>query len=93
VLNFTVKVLDPVEGFGGWDRHKNTWTGVIGQLVADEADIGVSALTITNRRLNVVDFTMPLVRSQFRLYFKQPSTSVVQWSLYLRVIIIFILIV
>lgn len=88
VMNFTVKVLDPVDVFGGWSEQKKRWTGAIGQLVYAKADIGVSAFTITTRRLNVIDFTMPLIRSRNRLYFKQPKNSYVHWSLYLRVIII-----
>ncbi|XP_028046100.1 glutamate receptor 2 [Monomorium pharaonis] len=84
VMNFTVKILDPVEGFGWWNRQKNGWTGAIGELIANKADIGVSAFTMTTSRLKVVDFTMPLVRSQYRLYFKQPEASKVYWSMYFR---------
>lgn len=91
MMNFTVEMLDPVQGFGCWNKEKKRWTGAIGQLVTNEADIGVSAFTITTRRLNVIDFTLPLIRSQNRLYFKRPKSSYVHWSLYLRVIIIIIL--
>lgn len=89
-MNFTVEILDPMEAFGNWNRQEKRWVGAIGQLVANEADIGVSAFTLTTRRQNVIDFTMPLVRSHYRLYFKQPESSNVEWSLYLKVIMIFI---
>ncbi|XP_024892967.1 probable glutamate receptor [Temnothorax curvispinosus] len=84
VMNFTVEMLDPVEGFGIWSKEKNVWTGAIGQLVANEADIGISAFTMTTHRQNVIDYTIPLIRSNYRLYFKEPDTSFVQWSLYLK---------
>ncbi|XP_011880267.1 PREDICTED: probable glutamate receptor [Vollenhovia emeryi] len=84
VMNFTVKILDPVEGFGCWSREKKVWTDAIGQLVANEADVGVSAFTITTRRQEVIDFTVPLIRSRYRLYFKEPNNPDVEWSLYLR---------
>ncbi|XP_028045673.2 glutamate receptor ionotropic, kainate 4 [Monomorium pharaonis] len=85
VMNFTVKLLDPVEGYGWLNEQKTGWTGAIGKLVANEADLGVSAFTMTTHRLKVVDFTMPLLRSQYRLYFKQSDLTHVQWSVYLRV--------
>lgn len=88
VMNFTVEILEPVTEFGGWDQQNKTWTGAIGQLAENKADVGISAFTITTSRQNVIDFTIPLIRSQNRLYFRHPRTSFVQWSLYLRVIII-----
>ncbi|XP_011684761.1 PREDICTED: uncharacterized protein LOC105448099 [Wasmannia auropunctata] len=83
-MNFSVEILDPVEGFGGWSHQQKIWTGAIGQLVINKADIGVSAFTMTTRRRNVIDFTMPLVRSRYRLYFKEPEQATVQWNLYLQ---------
>nr|XP_012235169.1 PREDICTED: glutamate receptor-like [Linepithema humile] len=84
MMNFTMKILDPVEAYGSWSHTQNMWTGVIGQLVSDEADIGVTEFTITSDRLNVVDFTLPLMHSRNRIYFKQPSSSDVQWSGYFK---------
>lgn len=92
-MNFTVEILEPREAFGSWSQEEKKWIGAIGQLVANEADIGVSAFTLTTHRQDVVDFTTPLVRSHYRLYFKAPETSFVQWDLYFRVIMIFILMI
>ncbi|XP_071566397.1 glutamate receptor ionotropic, delta-2-like [Temnothorax nylanderi] len=84
MMNFTVEILDPVEGYGIWSNEKKVWTGAIGQLVANEADIGISAFAMTTGRQNVIDYTIPLIRSPYRLYFKEPNTLLVEWSLYLR---------
>ncbi|XP_024882836.1 glutamate receptor ionotropic, delta-2-like, partial [Temnothorax curvispinosus] len=84
VMNFTVEILDPVEEFGSWSKEKMVWTGAIGQLVTNEADIGISAFSMTTGRQNVIDYTIPLIRSRYRLYFKRPNTVLVEWSLYLR---------
>ncbi|XP_071566429.1 probable glutamate receptor [Temnothorax nylanderi] len=84
VMNFTVEILDPVEGYGSWSNEKKVWTGAIGQLVANEADIGISAFAMTTGRQNVIDYTIPLIRSPYRLYFKEPNTLLVEWSLYFR---------
>ncbi|XP_024892887.1 probable glutamate receptor, partial [Temnothorax curvispinosus] len=84
VMNFTVEILDPVQGYGSWSKEKKVWTGAIGQLVANEADIGISGFVMTTDRQNVIDYTIPLIRSRYSLYFKEPNTALVEWSLYLR---------
>ncbi|XP_071566391.1 probable glutamate receptor [Temnothorax nylanderi] len=84
VMNFTVEILVPVEGYGSWSKEKKVWTGAIGQLVANEADIGISAFAMTTGRQNVIDYTIPLIRSRYRLYFKEPNTALVEWSLYFK---------
>lgn len=90
VMNFTMKVLDPVDSFGIWNPKKKRWTGAISQLIDNKADIGASAFTITTSRLNVVDFTVPLIQSRNRLYIKRPTSSDVHWTGYFRVIISFL---
>ncbi|KAG5331729.1 GRID2 protein, partial [Acromyrmex charruanus] len=84
VMNFTIKILDPVDSFGSWDPQ-NGWSGAIGKLVNNEADIGIAAFTLTNDRLNDVDFTIPLIRTQYRLYLHEPITPYVQWFWYFKV--------
>ncbi|XP_011707167.1 PREDICTED: glutamate receptor ionotropic, kainate 2-like, partial [Wasmannia auropunctata] len=83
-MNFTIEILDPLKTFGSWSEQQNIWTGVIGQLVANEADIGVAAFTMTISRRNVVDFTMSLIRPHYLLYFKKPTVSDVQWNSYFK---------
>ncbi|XP_018371881.1 PREDICTED: uncharacterized protein LOC108766848 [Trachymyrmex cornetzi] len=84
VMNFTIKILDPVDSFGSWDPQ-NGWSGAIGKLVNNEADIGIAAFTVTNDRLNAIDFTIPLIRTQYRLYLHEPITPYVQWFWYFKV--------
>lgn len=93
VMNFTIKILDPVDSYGSWNPQKNSWTGAIGKLVDNEADIGIAAFTITNERLNHIDFTIPLISTQYRLYMHQPITPYVQWFWYFKVITYFILMI
>ncbi|KYN34710.1 Glutamate receptor delta-2 subunit [Trachymyrmex septentrionalis] len=83
-MNFTIKILDPVDSFGSWDPQ-NGWSGAIGKLVNNEADIGIAAFTVTNDRLNDVDFSIPLIRTQYRLYLHEPITPYVQWFWYFKV--------
>ncbi|XP_029680402.1 glutamate receptor ionotropic, kainate 4-like [Formica exsecta] len=84
VMNFTMKILDPMEAYGIWNYQEKVWTGVMGQLVNDKADIGVSEFTIIPFRLKAVDFTLPLIHSRSRIYFKQPSGVNVHWCGYYK---------
>uniref|UniRef100_H2ZWF2 Glutamate receptor n=2 Tax=Latimeria chalumnae TaxID=7897 RepID=H2ZWF2_LATCH len=68
---FSIDVLDALSSYLGFKYeiyiapdHKygspqedGTWNGLIGELVFKRADVGISALTITPDRENVVDFT------------------------------------
>jgi ABC-type amino acid transport substrate-binding protein len=89
-MNFTIKMLQPMKSYGNWNRQENTWTGVISQLMADKADIGASEFSLMSDRLNVVDFTLPLIHSRSRLYFRQPDSADLHWSGYFQVRIIFL---
>lgn len=58
LFKFRIKTLRPRDNqFGVWLPKEARWTGLVGMLVANESDIGVSALSITDSRSQVVDFT------------------------------------
>nr|XP_050851506.1 glutamate receptor 3-like isoform X2 [Vespula vulgaris] len=84
MINFTIEILEPVDAYGSWNKENETWSGVIGQLISGEADIGVAEFTVTTRRLEAVDFTLPFILSRNRLYMKEPSGASIQWSAYFK---------
>lgn len=84
-MNFTIEILEPVDAYGSWDKENETWNGVIGQLISGEIDIGVAEFTVTTRRLEAVDFTLPFLLSRNRLYMMEPSGASIQWSAYFKV--------
>ncbi|XP_033321569.2 uncharacterized protein LOC117217832 isoform X4 [Megalopta genalis] len=84
-LNFTIEVTNPMDSYGNLNEETQTWSGVIGELVADTVDIGVAEFSMTKRRLEVVDFTLPLILSRMRVYFKKPDGSSVRWTAYVKV--------
>ncbi len=47
----------------GLKLPNGTWTGIIGKLVTNESDIGVSGITLTGDRLEAVDFSIPFMFS------------------------------
>lgn len=85
-MNFTPSfITEPSPG--AFDPITSNWSGVIGRLVKNEADLGFDAFTITSRRLDAVDFTLPLVIGKTRLYFKKMDLVHVKWGAYLEVCI------
>lgn len=84
-MNFTITEIVKDSRFGSFGSSPKSWSGVVGQLVEQKADLGVGEFTITKNRLDVVDFTLPLVLSRNRLYIREPDGSTVQWSAYFEV--------
>ncbi|XP_043487521.1 uncharacterized protein LOC122514650 [Polistes fuscatus] len=83
-INFTMEVLEPVDAYGSWDKENETWNGVIGQLVSGEIDLGVAEFTVTTKRKEAVEFTLPFLLSRNRLYMKENPGSVINWSAYFK---------
>ena len=51
------------------------WTGMIGELIRNEADIAISPLTINAQREQVVDFTVPFMQVRFVLHFHRKGSA------------------
>ncbi|XP_076640729.1 glutamate receptor ionotropic, delta-2 isoform X2 [Halictus rubicundus] len=83
-LNFTMNVSDPLDSYGNFNEETKTWTGVIGELVTNMVDIGVADFSMTNHREDVVDFTLPLILSRIKVYFRKPDSSAVRWAAYIK---------
>uniref|UniRef100_T1J761 Glutamate [NMDA] receptor subunit 1 n=1 Tax=Strigamia maritima TaxID=126957 RepID=T1J761_STRMM len=80
-VNFTyVLHLGEDAQYGSYDRinssDKKEWTGLVGELVNDKADMIVAPLTINQERSFVVDFSKPFKYQGITiLERKQPKTS------------------
>uniref|UniRef100_A0A1I8BPI3 Lig_chan-Glu_bd domain-containing protein n=1 Tax=Meloidogyne hapla TaxID=6305 RepID=A0A1I8BPI3_MELHA len=61
LLNFTYDLVEVDDGAYGVEDEYGHWNGIIGVLQRHEADLSVSALTITYSRVSVVDFTLPFM--------------------------------
>ena len=53
-----------------------TWNGMIGEVMRGEADMAVADLTITSKREEAVDFTLPFMNTGISILFKKPTTKV-----------------
>ncbi|KAF7382270.1 hypothetical protein HZH66_013702 [Vespula vulgaris] len=79
-LNFSFDIVSEVKEFGRWNPEKNIWTGAIAELYAGRADISLAGFSITNDRLNVVDFMLPHVITKNYLFIRKPELFAVEWS-------------
>ena len=86
-MNFKIEVASSVLIYGSWNEDKGIWTGVIGELISNRADIGVAEFSMTTSRLDIVDFTFPLILSRNRIFFKKPDGSFIHWSAYFKVFV------
>ncbi|THK32979.1 glutamate receptor ionotropic, kainate 2 [Diachasma alloeum] len=81
-MNFTISSVTIERSYGRWDPDASEWTGVLGKLHRNEVDMGVSSFIMTNERREVVDFTIPTVYENSRLYIRMPGANTVQWNAY-----------
>ncbi|KAK6737583.1 hypothetical protein RB195_019969 [Necator americanus] len=61
ILKFNYTIIEVQDGSYGIEDDKGRWNGIIGVLQRHEADVSVSAVTITYSRVEVVDFTLPFM--------------------------------
>ncbi|PAA92177.1 hypothetical protein BOX15_Mlig030089g10 [Macrostomum lignano] len=75
-FNYTVQLVKD-NNYGaanGTDSQgRDTWNGMIGELINHEADLAVASLTITYEREKVIDFTTPFMSLGLSILFKKPA--------------------
>lgn len=57
IFKFDIKVIRPRDNQFGVLTLNKVWTGMVGSLVGNESDVGVTALSITFNRAKAIDFT------------------------------------
>lgn len=77
-LKFTYSLHQVEDGhYGSFTYNKNTghheWTGLLGELYYDRADMVVAALTITPERTQAIDFTKPFKYQGITILQKQQA--------------------
>ncbi|XP_068238588.1 probable glutamate receptor [Palaemon carinicauda] len=72
-LNFTYKAYPPRDNSWGDVQPDGNVTGIIGMVARREATIGISALTYSDSRLTVIDFTSPYHIGKFLLMSRTPK--------------------
>uniref|UniRef100_A0A8C6Z1J5 Glutamate receptor n=1 Tax=Nothoprocta perdicaria TaxID=30464 RepID=A0A8C6Z1J5_NOTPE len=74
-LHFSYKVKVVGDGQYGAISAKGNWTGMIGEIIRQEADIAVAPLTVTSAREEVVSFTTPFLQTGIGILLRKDSVS------------------
>lgn len=84
-LNFTLDIVAEKREFGSYNMTTKHWTGAFSLVASGEVDIGISDFSMTNIRLNFVDYTIPIITTKRCLFLKQPEIFTVKWFAYYKV--------
>ncbi|XP_043602939.1 uncharacterized protein LOC122576531 isoform X6 [Bombus pyrosoma] len=83
-LNFTLDIVTEELEFGSFNVTTKCWNGAFRLVASGEVDIGLSDFSMTNIRLDYVDYTVPIITTRDCLYVKQPEMSAVKWLAYYK---------
>ena len=85
VSNFTVKLIHAKDNmYGNLDERTGKWSGIIGALSRNEADMGAQWLAITPARSTAIKYTKPFINVEYKLFMKKPETAP-KWNTFLHV--------
>ncbi|XP_069188806.1 glutamate receptor U1-like [Procambarus clarkii] len=59
-MNFSYRYVVPTDGTFGSKQDDGTWSGMVGMVSREEADIAIGPFGLTESRTEVVDFTWPI---------------------------------
>ena len=75
LLHFRYEFRLCKDGAYGIKKKDGTWNGMIGELLRNEADLAIVDLTITRKREQVVDFTLPFMTTGVSILFLKPTKA------------------
>lgn len=104
ILDFSVRVTKPPDDQFGTQLSNGSWTGLVSELINSRADIGLTALSITNARAHVIEFTrayyvdtsailLPIPDEVENLFAIFAPLSVGAWLLLLSTVVVLIVLV
>lgn len=72
-LNYTYKVVSPSDESFGIKQSNGQWNGIVGQLQRNEVTLGATALVMSNERMEVINFTLPIDLEPYTFMFRRPQ--------------------
>ncbi|KAL3269442.1 hypothetical protein HHI36_008512 [Cryptolaemus montrouzieri] len=66
-----------VESTWGYKNNQSIWSGMIGELTRNKADIGGTALFITEDRVSTIDYIAMTTKTRSKFVFREPKLSYV----------------
>ncbi|XP_046141871.1 glutamate receptor 1-like [Osmia bicornis bicornis] len=83
-LNFTLDVVAKESQYGSFNMTTKRWSGALRLVASKMVDIGVSDFSMTNIRLDYVDYLAPIIATKSCLFLKKPDIFSVRWFAYLK---------
>ncbi|XP_042243360.1 glutamate receptor 2-like [Homarus americanus] len=79
-LNFTYILTQPADRLWGTKLSNDSWTGMVGLVSRQEADIALGPFAQTETRMKVVDFTESLFLDDRSILVKKGEPEIDPWS-------------
>ncbi|XP_076760313.1 glutamate receptor ionotropic, kainate 2 [Xylocopa sonorina] len=83
-LNFTLVIAAEELIYGSYNLTSKSWNGAFRLVASREVDIGLAGFSMTNIRLDYVDYTVPILTTRNCLYLKQSEMMTVKWFAYYK---------
>ncbi|KAL0269319.1 UNVERIFIED_CONTAM: hypothetical protein PYX00_007100 [Menopon gallinae] len=83
ILNFSSINYPSVDKVEGIPENNGKWSGLVGMLQRREIDAAVSNFLMDAQRSRTIDFTRPLMRSSYQIFFKSMGNTF-NWDAILR---------
>ncbi|THK33005.1 probable glutamate receptor [Diachasma alloeum] len=85
VMNFTVPNIIWEKTYGAWNRETSKWTGILGRIHRQEADLSINSIVMTSERSNIIRFTTPIMSGVYQLHFRKLDSARFTWDAYFKV--------
>lgn len=76
--DFIITIHISIIAFSSWGYRDNStgmWSGMIGELVTQQADLGASPLFLTSDRIGVIDYLTCTSQTRSKFVFRSPKLS------------------
>ncbi|XP_050405578.2 glutamate receptor ionotropic, kainate 1 [Patella vulgata] len=83
-MNFSYTIYLPPDGEWGGRTSNGNWTGIIGELQYENADISVAPLSSTSDRQEVASFSYPFFIEYTSVILKPPNEDEKKWMTFLK---------
>jgi len=69
-FNYTIKLVSDGK-YGQYNAKSHQWSGMVGELVSQKADLVIADMVITSERAEVIDFTTPFMNTGITILYKK----------------------
>ncbi|KAJ4432545.1 hypothetical protein ANN_21168, partial [Periplaneta americana] len=79
-MNFTTKFVTSHDAVFGFLLDNGSWSGVVGMVLREEVDVGISFFAYLKDRIDAVSFLPPIWNVRLKVHMKQPEMEVSTFS-------------